>query len=97
MTTLSCDLHCGAYLSLIPNLKCAGEAENGQDAIDKAARLKPDLIILDLAMPVMNGLDAAPELRKMCTSSERISAFTQVNLGGMLEDKTLAPWGQGHS
>jgi hypothetical protein len=32
-----------------------------------------------------------------CTSSERISAFAQVNLGGMLEDKTLAPWGQGHS
>jgi DNA-binding NarL/FixJ family response regulator len=80
-----------------PEFEVSGEAENGQDAIDKAARLKPDLIILDLAMPVMNGLDAAPELRKMCTSSERISAFTQVNLGGMLEDRTLAPWGQGHS
>src|SRR5712691_8018817 len=43
----------------------SGEAENGQDAIDKAERLKPDLIILDLAMPVMNGLEAAPVLRKM--------------------------------
>ena len=36
-----------------------GEAENGQVAIEKTRKLRPDLIILDLAMPVMNGLDAA--------------------------------------
>jgi len=36
-----------------------GEAENGQAAIEKTKELRPDLIILDLAMPVMNGLDAA--------------------------------------
>jgi DNA-binding NarL/FixJ family response regulator len=36
-----------------------GEAENGQVAIDKTKDLHPDLIILDLAMPVMNGLAAA--------------------------------------
>jgi DNA-binding NarL/FixJ family response regulator len=36
-----------------------GEAENGQVAIEKTKQLDPDLIILDLAMPIMNGLDAA--------------------------------------
>lgn len=36
-----------------------GEAENGQVAIEKTKELDPDLIILDLAMPIMNGLDAA--------------------------------------
>jgi DNA-binding NarL/FixJ family response regulator len=36
-----------------------GEAENGQVAIEKTKELRPDLIILDLAMPIMNGLDAA--------------------------------------
>jgi DNA-binding NarL/FixJ family response regulator len=36
-----------------------GEAENGQIAIEKTKQLHPDLIILDLAMPIMNGLDAA--------------------------------------
>jgi CheY-like chemotaxis protein len=41
---------------------CA-EAENGADAIAQAIRHKPDLIILDLSMPVMNGLQAAAELR----------------------------------
>jgi DNA-binding NarL/FixJ family response regulator len=43
----------------------SGEAENGRDAIDKAEKLKPDLIILDLVMPVMTGLDAAPLLKQL--------------------------------
>jgi len=43
---------------------CA-EAENGQEAIDLALRHRPDLIILDLAMPVLNGLEAAQELKKL--------------------------------
>ena len=42
-----------------------GEAENGRIGIDKAQRLKPDLIILDLSMPVMNGLEAARVLRSV--------------------------------
>ena len=42
-----------------------GEADNGRDAIDLAKKLKPDLIILDLSMPKMNGLQAAPELRSL--------------------------------
>jgi DNA-binding NarL/FixJ family response regulator len=41
------------------------EAENGADAIIKARELKPDLIVLDLSMPVMNGLDAAKILRQI--------------------------------
>jgi DNA-binding NarL/FixJ family response regulator len=48
-----------------PEFEVSGEAENGQDAIDKAELLKPDLIILDLAMPIMNGFEAAAILRKM--------------------------------
>ena len=40
-----------------------GEAENGKEAIAKARELHPDLIVLDLSMPIMNGLDAARELR----------------------------------
>ncbi len=36
-----------------------GEAENGQDALELAKRLKPDVVLLDYAMPNMNGLEAA--------------------------------------
>jgi DNA-binding NarL/FixJ family response regulator len=42
-----------------------GEAVNGKEAIEKALQLKPDLIVLDLAMPEMNGLDAARVLKKI--------------------------------
>jgi DNA-binding NarL/FixJ family response regulator len=39
-----------------------GEAENGQSAIELARSAKPDVVLLDYAMPVMNGLEAAREL-----------------------------------
>ena len=42
-----------------------GEAVDGFDAIQKAAELKPDLILLDFAMPRMTGIEAAPILKKM--------------------------------
>jgi DNA-binding NarL/FixJ family response regulator len=42
-----------------------GEAANGHEAIGAAKLLNPDLIILDLAMPVMNGLAAARVLRRL--------------------------------
>ncbi len=48
-----------------PQFEVVGEAEHGCEAIEKAANLRPDLIILDLTMPVMNGLEAAPLLIKL--------------------------------
>ena len=42
-----------------------GEAENGKEAVDKAQELHPDLILLDLSMPVMNGLDATRVLKRL--------------------------------
>jgi two-component system, chemotaxis family, chemotaxis protein CheY len=41
------------------------EAENGRDAIEKAQQLRPDLIVLDMSMPVMNGLDATRVLKRL--------------------------------
>ena len=43
---------------------CA-EASDGRQGIAKAQQLRPDLIVLDLSMPVMNGLDAAHELKRL--------------------------------
>jgi DNA-binding NarL/FixJ family response regulator len=42
-----------------------GVAANGREAIEAATRLHPDLIVLDLLMPVMNGLDAARVLKRV--------------------------------
>jgi two-component system chemotaxis response regulator CheY len=52
-----------AFLS--SGFETCGEAENGQEGIEVAKQIKPDVITLDLSMPVMNGLQAASELRKL--------------------------------
>lgn len=52
-----------------------GEAVHGKDAVEKVKELNPDLIILDLSMPVMNGLDAAREIRKQAPNV-KIVGFT---------------------
>ncbi len=42
-----------------PNWTVCAEASNGREAVDKASQFRPDLIVLDITMPIMNGLDAA--------------------------------------
>lgn len=55
-----------------------GTAENGQDAIAQAIRLKPDLITLDLEMPVLDGLSALPRLKEVCDAAVLVvSSLTQ--------------------
>ena len=58
------------------DFEISAEAENGRDAVDKAGKLKPDLIILDLTMPVMTGLQAAPLLKQLLPDAV-IILFTQ--------------------
>jgi DNA-binding NarL/FixJ family response regulator len=47
-----------------------GEAENGQEAVEKVLSLKPELVVLDLSMPIMNGIEAAREIRKKAPSTK---------------------------
>ena len=65
-----------------PDWEICGEAENGQEAIRLASELRPDVIIMDITMPVMSGLDAARELSKLQLPS-RVLIFT------MHESKSL--------
>ena len=52
-----------AVLGLEPGLIVVGEATNGQEAVDLAGQLRPDVLVLDIAMPVLDGLEALPLIR----------------------------------
>src|SRR5215210_7828606 len=64
-----------------------GEAEDGEEAIECAARLLPDLILLDLSMPGLDGLSALPRLRDAAPECEVVvltASGTEENLLGAI-------------
>lgn len=65
-------------ISLEPQLKVIGEASSGQQGIELAEKLDPDLILLDLNMPGMNGLETLDQLRTR-TLSGRVVVFSVSN------------------
>ena len=62
-------------LEVEDDFEVVGTAADGQQAIAAAESLQPDLILLDLAMPVMDGLEALPRLR-ICVPDARIVIFS---------------------
>jgi two-component system nitrate/nitrite response regulator NarL len=52
-------------LATLEGVEVCGEACNGQEAVDLATKLNPDLIILDVTMPVLDGLSAAKKIRNV--------------------------------
>ncbi len=53
-----------SLLSLYERLQVVGEAEDGRAAVELAARLEPDIVLMDISMPVLNGLEATRKIRK---------------------------------
>lgn len=51
-------------LNKVPSFQVIGEAHNGMEAIQKAEELKPDVVILNITMPVMDGFEAARRIRQ---------------------------------
>jgi len=53
-----------------PDIKVVGDAANGWDAVRRVARLRPDVAILDIAMPELNGIEATQQIREVCPSTQ---------------------------
>jgi len=72
-----------------PEWEVCGEASNGKEAIEAVKALNPDVVILDLAMPVMGGLEAAPQIGSLAPKS-RILIFTLYESERLLEEARKA-------
>jgi CheY-like chemotaxis protein len=69
------------YLEQRTAVEVCAEAENGLEAVDKALALKPDLLILDVGMPGLNGIEASGVLKKKLPEA-KIVLFTIQRQGG---------------
>ena len=59
-------------LKIEPDLEVVGEAQNGREAVAMAMNLRPDVILMDIAMPGLNGLEASRQLAKMLPATRII-------------------------
>jgi NarL family two-component system response regulator LiaR len=68
-----------AFIAPTPGFEIVGEASDGVEAIDLAIRLKPDVILLDMVMPHLDGIQATLEIKKNCPDSKIliISSFVE--------------------
>ena len=67
-----------------PELQVVGEASDGLEAVHKAKELQPDLIVLDLGLPTLNGIEAARQILKL-TPESKILFLTQESSADVIQ------------
>lgn len=77
-----------------PKLEIVSEAVDGLDAVQKAQELQPDLIIMDVGMPRMNGIEAAERISKISPNSKML--FVSVENSGEIVEAALSAGAQGY-
>ena len=80
-------------LQRYPGFEVCGEAEDGSQGVEKAKNLKPDVVVLNITMPVMNGFDAAREIKKQLPSSAIVILSTHADRHFVDEAKKIGAHG----
>lgn len=75
-------------LGMEPDLSVVGEAANGEEAIALAGTLRPDVVLMDIRMPVVNGVDATREIRRM-TPAVKVLVLTTFDDDDLVMDALL--------
>jgi len=89
-----------AFLRFCDDIEVVGEASDGIEAIERAQKIKPDIVLMDIGMPKLGGLEATVELRKkdpnikiivltQYDDREYISRFLKVGVSGYLLKKAV--------
>ena len=72
-----------------PNMEVVGESDDGIDAWQKACELEPDIVLMDVSMPRMNGADATAKIRELCPHV-KVIALTAHRAGAYLNQMLKA-------
>jgi two-component system response regulator NreC len=64
-------------LEELDGIEIVGEAENGLEAVQKVQELKPDLVLMDIGMPVMNGIEATKQIKKRNQDDVKVLVLTK--------------------
>jgi DNA-binding NarL/FixJ family response regulator len=75
------------------DLQVIGEVSDGLEAVQEAVELKPDLIIMDIGLPSLNGIEAARQIRKLLPESKIIFLSGEYSADVVQEALSLGAWG----
>jgi DNA-binding NarL/FixJ family response regulator len=82
-----------ATLAERPEVQVIGEVADGLEAVQKAEMLEPDLVLLDIGLPTLNGMEAARQMRKLAPASKIIFVSQESSCEVVQEALKLGAWG----
>jgi DNA-binding NarL/FixJ family response regulator len=76
-----------------PDVEVVGEVADGLEAVRKAELLEPDMVLLDIGLPTLNGIEAARQIRKLVPESKIIFVSQESSAEVVHEALNLGAWG----